>query len=704
MKKNNNIRVLCIYESTQTYTSTVFEHVNSFQKYSNFSWDYIDHRDFSNKDLSISSYQIIVVHYSVRLPFLQLSQEAIVKLNKFKGIKALFIQDEYDHTNKAKETIKRVGFQLVFTVVPQNSIELIYPSNEFPGVKFINNLTGYVPDSSYFNYIKPLPPSARGVVVAYRARTLPVRYGKLGQEKVKIGQIVKGFCEENYISNDISWKEEDRIYGDAWYPFLTSCKSMLGSESGSNVFDWNGDLQQLTDKYVSENPKATQTDIYRSVISSFEIDGVMNQISPRVFEMIAARTVMILFNGDYSNVLIPNEHYIPLNKDFSNINEVFEKLQDGSLLDLMVTKAYEDIILSGKYSYKNFVAMVDEGLSGCIDSHKIKLAQGQDDLGLQNKYVHSKPIKASLTNKPLSKNISTFNLGIGKFEPQVSVDMGNASNGTQQIGWYNGPTLGYGHIFGQRNSAALCITQGYQASPLVDNGFQSSISSTWAKTAISLDHGSIRFFSDEPNTFARGAEINPTERMRIVSTGNIGVGLSNPSERLHVMGNVLAAGQMAVYADKRLIKHKSIIKNPLDIILGINGYSYIRSDDGSKRMGVVAQELESAIPEAIIDNGEVKAVSYDSLVALLVEVVKTQQREIDLIKGQFTKELAHKSGCSTFVQRALYLFKKIVQRAIYLFKKIVQRAIYLFKKIMQRAIYLFKKIMQRTLNHFKKIK
>jgi hypothetical protein len=659
MKKNNNIRVLCIYESTQTYTSTVFEHVDSFQKYSNFSWDYIDNRDFSNKDLSISSYQILVVHYSVRLPFLQLGQEDITKLNKFKGVKALFIQDEYDYTNQAKETIKRAGFQLVFTVVPQNSIELIYPSNEFPGVKFINNLTGYVPDSSYFNYIKPLPPSARGVVVAYRARTLPVRYGKLGQEKVKIGQIVKVFCDENYICNDISWKEEDRIYGDAWYSFLTSCKSMLGSESGSNVFDWNGDLQQLTDKYVSENPNATQTDIYKSVISSFEIDGVMNQISPRVFEMIAAKTVMILFNGDYSNVLIPNEHYIPLNKDFSNINEVFEKLQDGSFLDLMVTKAYEDIILSGKYSYKNFVAMVDEALSGCIDFNKIKLVQGQDDLSSNNnKYVHGKPIKASLLNKPLSENISTSNLGIGTFEPQVSVDMGNASNGTQQIGWYNGSTLGYGHIFGQRNSAALCITQGYQASPFVDNGFQSSISSTWAKTAISLDYGSIRFFSDEPNTFARGAEITPTERMRIVSTGNIGVGLSNPSERLHVMGNVLASGQMAVYADERLIEEKVKIKNPLDIILRINGYSYVRSDDGSKRIGVMAQELKSAMPEAVIDNGKVKAVSYDSLVALLVEVVKTQQQEIDLLKWQFTKVLAHKGGYSNFVQRVLNLLKK----------------------------------------------
>ena len=242
-------------QPVQTYTAAVFEHANAFSKYSEMSWSYADLAIFNDKLSSVEFYDVVVIHFSVRLPFSQLNEHAIAKLRNFQGLKVLFIQDEYDHTNLAKRTIRNAGFDLVFSVAPRASIPIIYPSNEFPRTRFINCLTGYVPDDLMSKIGDVPPPSARSLFLAYRGRPLPIRYGKLGQEKVAIGRRVKAYCIENNIPCDVEWDESSRIYGTAWYEFIASARAMLGSESGSNVFDWDGDLQEIIKDYCKNRRK-----------------------------------------------------------------------------------------------------------------------------------------------------------------------------------------------------------------------------------------------------------------------------------------------------------------------------------------------------------------------------------------------------------------------------------------------------------------
>lgn len=357
---NNTNQALMIYASTQTYTSTVFEHLDAFRKYSELSWSYLDYNIFNNKADVLDDYDIIMVHYTVRLALGQLKEHVITKLHNFQGLKALFIQDEYDNTNFVKKIIGDARFNLVFTVVPENSISKIYPSNEFPQTRFVNCLTGYVPDNLVNTVGSISPPSKRSLFIAYRGRQLSLRYGKLGQEKIEIGKFVKNYCIEERISCDIEWREAHRIYGEDWYKFLASAKAMLGSESGSNVFDWDGSLEQKIRKYQEKTPSASDSDTYDNIIKEREVHGMMNQISPRIFEMAASKTAMVLFEGRYSDVLEPHNHFLPLRKDFSNLESILDELRDDYKLDAMVDRAYQDIILSEKYCYQKFVAMVDD--------------------------------------------------------------------------------------------------------------------------------------------------------------------------------------------------------------------------------------------------------------------------------------------------------------------------------------------------------
>jgi hypothetical protein len=52
-----------------------------------------------------------------------------------------------------------------------------------------------------------------------------------------------------------------------------------------------------------------------------------------------------------------------LKKDFSNASEVFELLEDSKFLAELTDRAYNEIIASGRYSYRNFVSGVDDFLA-----------------------------------------------------------------------------------------------------------------------------------------------------------------------------------------------------------------------------------------------------------------------------------------------------------------------------------------------------
>jgi hypothetical protein len=373
------MNILILYNSSQTFTNTVYEHLASFAKYSEHCVFFCHADQTSELNVGLDLFDAVGIHFTIRLPFDQVSAGVSHALTEYKGLKFLFIQDEYDHPKKAWQWIHKLDIKLVFTVVPSAGIDTVYPRQEFPSTRFVSNLTGYVPE--ILPPTSDLPkPSQRLLMVGYRGRPLPIRYGQLGMEKVAVGSIVKTYCDSREISNDIAWSEESRIYGQQWYDFVIACRSMLGSESGSNVFDWDGTLADEIAEYAKVHPDSSNADVYRDLILSKELDGLMNQLSPRVFEAIASRTVLVLFEGAYSGAITPWEHFIPLKKDGSNLDEVFQKLADNDFIDWLADNAYSHVIASGNYSYRSFVQFFDTEIkNGCATLPKGEATHGPVD-------------------------------------------------------------------------------------------------------------------------------------------------------------------------------------------------------------------------------------------------------------------------------------------------------------------------------------
>ena len=78
-------------------------------------------------------------------------------------------------------------------------------------------------------------------------------------------------------------------------------------------------------------------------------------LSPRHLEASLTETCQILIEGHYNGVLRPWEHYIPVRKDFSDVDKALDALADRELVSRLVRKAYADVVESGKWSYRAFV-------------------------------------------------------------------------------------------------------------------------------------------------------------------------------------------------------------------------------------------------------------------------------------------------------------------------------------------------------------
>lgn len=151
--------------------------------------------------------------------------------------------------------------------------------------------------------------------------------------------------------------------------FICSCRAVLGTESGSTITDFDGSVEKGVKDYLAKHPQADFWEIYNQILKPYEGNVNIVVISPRIFEAIALRTGLILFEGEYSDIVQPWIHYIPLKKDFSNMDEVVEKLRDDNFMNAMISRAYTDIVASEKYSYKSFIMQFDQVVTQYAKPH-----------------------------------------------------------------------------------------------------------------------------------------------------------------------------------------------------------------------------------------------------------------------------------------------------------------------------------------------
>ena len=75
-------------------------------------------------------------------------------------------------------------------------------------------------------------------------------------------------------------------------------------------------------------------------------------ISSRHFDAIGTQTCQIMFPGRFNDILRPEEHYIPLKSDFSDVDEALRKFRDTSLRQAIVRRSYEYVMDQHTYRHR----------------------------------------------------------------------------------------------------------------------------------------------------------------------------------------------------------------------------------------------------------------------------------------------------------------------------------------------------------------
>jgi len=124
--------------------------------------------------------------------------------------------------------------------------------------------------------------------------------------------------------------------------------------------------------------------------------------------------------------------------------------------------------------------------------------------------------------------------------------------------------------------------------------------------------------------------------------GNMGIGTTTPTQKLHVIGNILASGTITP-SDLRYKKDIELIDHPLEKIEEIRGVTYkLKTDEypesgftDETQAGVIAQEVEAVLPQVVVtDKSGYKAVDYSKIVPLLIERIKELKKQSEEYKKE----------------------------------------------------------------------
>ncbi|HQO27885.1 MAG TPA: tail fiber domain-containing protein, partial [Candidatus Pacearchaeota archaeon] len=118
--------------------------------------------------------------------------------------------------------------------------------------------------------------------------------------------------------------------------------------------------------------------------------------------------------------------------------------------------------------------------------------------------------------------------------------------------------------------------------------------------------------------------------------GNVGIGMTSPSEKLDVNGNV-RAHEFYYSSDASLKMGIGYLpgEEMLSKVLQLQGVSFNWKATGEKSIGFIAQDVEKIFPEAVAtDANGLKSISYSKLIAPLTEAIKEQQKQIEFLMAE----------------------------------------------------------------------
>lgn len=291
--------------------------------------------------LRIRSYDLVVISHAATGDDMSLIARAARWLRRRRGRLVVFIGNEYDLLDEKIAFLREVRADFICSQLPLPAADYLY--QECKGSRVLEMPHALNPDRYFAD-----PAAQRSVDIGFIG---DVYWPFIGdRERTDLVEWFERHAAARGLRHDI---RKERIARDAWSAFLNRCKAVIGAESGTYYLNDRGRLLEQARAYnLARNRAATFEEVYERFYRGRERGVSGKSISSRHFEPIGTRTCQILLEGHYNGILRPDEHYIAVRKDLSNIEEAIEKFRDETFRSRMVDETYEYVMDQHTYAHR----------------------------------------------------------------------------------------------------------------------------------------------------------------------------------------------------------------------------------------------------------------------------------------------------------------------------------------------------------------
>ncbi|EJL33141.1 hypothetical protein PMI01_02301 [Caulobacter sp. AP07] len=258
--------------------------------------------------------------------------------------------DEFLSLRRLREFLVEARIDLLLTALDPALWDSFYPVADRP-YAIRRMLTAYI-DEPLIRVARRASPdlARRPIAVSYRAWETPAWLGEMGVLKREVGLRAAAWARAGGHRADVAMDGEGRLAGDAWIRLLGASRAVVGVEGGSSLIDPAGDLA-LAEAAPLSGAGWTPPPSVIVATGSAEVRA----LSPRHLEAAVTRTFQVLVEGDYSGVLEAGTHYQPVGRDLSDIEAALDRSRDLAYAQAMVDRSYQEIVASGRYSWRTAV-------------------------------------------------------------------------------------------------------------------------------------------------------------------------------------------------------------------------------------------------------------------------------------------------------------------------------------------------------------
>ena len=158
-------------------------------------------------------------------------------------------------------------------------------------------------------------------------------------------------------------------------------------------------------------------------------------------------------------------------------------------------------------------------------------------------------------------------------------------------------------------------------------GLQIRNSSNEGRWSFMTDGSNAGIYDDENGDW----HIYMAENGGVQLRHNSSTKIETTSSGVTITGTATATAFSAT-SDLAKKENLEVVDDALSKIQKLTGYTYDMKEDGSRKAGLIAQDVEKVLPEAVDgDEGE-KVLDYNATIALLVNAIKEQQLQIEELK------------------------------------------------------------------------